>query len=219
MYRCLYDPVHGYYRRRDHNPFGSQGDFYTAVQIAPVFGEVIAAYLQPLAPSAVIDLGAGRAGLSSYLNRWNYHPVDWDLAALPDQVSGVMLANEFFDALPVRLLRREGEHWKELMVDDSGGFVVSKTLDPALVEYADRYGEVIPDGGSLEMSISLPEWMRRIANVLTSGRLLVIDYGYEARELLRFPGRDTDALPPPCCLDGCADGAGLERYHGACQFH
>ena len=41
METALYHPVHGYYRR-PRDPFGTAGDFYTAEQIQPVFGILIA---------------------------------------------------------------------------------------------------------------------------------------------------------------------------------
>lgn len=185
MHRCLYHPLTGYYRQRDRNPFGAAGDFFTAVQLAP-FADAIAAYLEPLQPADVIDLGAGGAGLAPALSKWNYHPVDWDLAPLPQRVNGVILANEFFDALPVHLIEKNGAGWRELLVVDES-FVRQDVIDQSIAEYAERYGGVIPDGGSLEVSTVMADWMRKICDVLTCGRLLVIDYGYDARELLRFP--------------------------------
>jgi SAM-dependent MidA family methyltransferase len=36
-------PRFGYYRRADRDPFGKDGDFFTAEQLQPVFGILIAA--------------------------------------------------------------------------------------------------------------------------------------------------------------------------------
>jgi SAM-dependent MidA family methyltransferase len=47
MDAALYDPEHGYYRGA-RDPFGKQGDFYTAEQIQPVFGILMAARIRSL---------------------------------------------------------------------------------------------------------------------------------------------------------------------------
>ena len=41
---ALYSPDLGYYRTRQ--PFGLSGDFYTASQLQPVFGELVAAFIE-----------------------------------------------------------------------------------------------------------------------------------------------------------------------------
>jgi len=45
----------------------------------------------------------------------------------------------------------------------------------------------MPEGGELEAALAIPAWLRRIASTLSDGYLVVIDYGYNDRELLRFP--------------------------------
>jgi SAM-dependent MidA family methyltransferase len=196
MRHSLYDEHAGYYRQ-PRSPFGTKGDFYTAVQLMPVFGELLAGYVDahaPLEPDShfeVIDLGAGRTGLAEHLSRWRYHPVDWNLGSWPDSVRGVVIANEFFDALPVHLLRRTGTKWCEVMVEASDGgslqFAVSGAVEGELLDYAVRYGDAIPDGGVLEANLEMRRWLAAIAGSLRKGRLLVIDYGYHKRDLLRFP--------------------------------
>src|SRR5580698_2017446 len=108
MEAALYDPAHGYYRRA-RDPFGKHGDFYTAEQIQPVFGILMAARIRALyqemgAPPdfTVVELGAGRREMADAFAGWQYIPVDLDRDdALPDRFRGVVFANEFFDALPV----------------------------------------------------------------------------------------------------------------------
>ena len=104
---ALYHPVHGYYRR-GRDPFGKGGDFYTAEQIQPVFGILIAARIRELyrsmgAPGdfVVVELGAGRREMAEAFAEWRYLPVDVDSGELPAEFRGVVFSNEFFDALPV----------------------------------------------------------------------------------------------------------------------
>jgi len=52
--------------------------------------------------------------------------------------------------------------------------------------YAERYGESIGEGGQLEVSVRTPYWLDRLSATLESGYLVVIDYGYSAKELTRL---------------------------------
>lgn len=193
---ALYYPGQGYYRR-SAGIFGTRGDFYTAAQLQPVFGHLIASFavrLQgefgPDAPFEVLELGAGLQDLQAALQRWNYRAFDWDTVPLPKAVSGLIIANEFFDAFPVHLLRRRGVGWREVLVRVADGALVfdeSDDVSPALLDYARLYGSFVPEDGPIEISLAAGEWIERIGKLLTSGSVLVIDYGYEPRELVRFP--------------------------------
>ena len=67
---------HGYYRRQ-RDPFGKDGDFFTAEQLQPVFGILIAARIRSLyremgEPSdfTVVELGPGRGEMAESLLRY-----------------------------------------------------------------------------------------------------------------------------------------------------
>ena len=55
---ALYHPEHGYYRR-ERDPFGKAGDFYTAEQLQPVFGILIAAVMRALASESFCAPASG----------------------------------------------------------------------------------------------------------------------------------------------------------------
>lgn len=195
MELALYHPDFGYYRTRDR--FGIGGDFYTAEQLQPVFGEVMASFVEKLTQDAlhpdrfgVLELGAGRAEMRQALTRWRYQAFDWGTAPLPESWTGLAFANEFFDALPVHLVRKEDTGWKERLVTWCGAefcFMDRPVDNPKLLAYAHEYGCALPEGGELEACLALPAWLQRIASILSDGCLLVIDYGYGDRELARFP--------------------------------
>jgi SAM-dependent MidA family methyltransferase len=194
MELALYDPSFGYYRKDPH-PFGRGGDFYTAEQLQPVFGELMESFVTQVADGtysdfSVCEVGSGLGDMSQALARWNYRGCDFDDRPLPSQMHGLVLANEFFDALPVHLLRRREEAWCELRVAAANGrfeFISNPLLSPELAEYAKTYGQSVPAGGLLEVNLGADQWLRAIAGFLRSGYLLVIDYGYQVRELVRFP--------------------------------
>lgn len=198
MELALYQPDLGYYRRQDRTRFGRGGDFYTAEQLQPLFGDLIAAYATKLAsaatdgePFSILEIGAGNGDMRSALGRWNYRGFDWTGDALPEAMHGLVLANEFFDALPVHLLIRTEEAWQELGVLLRQGQLAIGTMrgttSPALIEYARRYAPAVPEGTHLEVCTEAAEWLARLSRLHQSGTLLIFDYGYSARELIRFP--------------------------------
>ncbi|WP_454885572.1 class I SAM-dependent methyltransferase [Sphingomonas oryzagri] len=100
------------------------------------------------------------------------------IATLPDDRPLIVVANEFFDALPIRQLVRTETGWRERMVDLGGGRLVpmvgGQRFD-AIVPAALRDGEVI------ETSPASVAILRDLAAriVVQGGALLAIDYGYE----------------------------------------
>src|SRR4051794_32290593 len=177
---ALYSPDFGYYRTRQ--PFGPSGDFYTASQLQPVFGDLLAAYVEKLSqteqapdPYSVLDLGAGLAELGKSLDRWPYIACDWKHHPLPETWSGLIFANEFFDALPLHLLRKEESIWSELFIEVKAGrlgFHAAEPSDPELLEYAEQFGSPIPDGGTLEACFAVRHWMNKLSSLLKCGDLV-----------------------------------------------
>jgi len=178
MELALYHPELGYYRRRDHDPFGKHGDFYTASQVQPVFGRVIAREIRNLrdrmgSPEdfTVVELGPGRGEMAEALSEFRYVPVEVG-SDLPRNITGVVFSNEFFDALPVRVRGQIDERWEErFVVARDEGF----TFSPEHVGIVEETHERAID------------WMKRIAESLHRGYVLTIDYGYTKREKVRFP--------------------------------
>jgi len=191
---ALYHPALGYYGRQ-RDPFGKEGDYYTAEQLQPVFGILIATAIRSFRSElddpkefTVVELGAGRREMSEAFRDFRYIPIDVATNNWPERFTGVVFANEFFDALPVRRFVRTGDEYNESLVGwekDRGFFFVNgaKASGHAL-EYLDRYAE----------SREIVEWNERadrmlidIARRLERGFLIAIDYGYAKAEAIRFP--------------------------------
>ncbi len=179
MEACLYDPAHGYYKKRD--PLGRGGDFITAPEISQVFGELIGLWAGETwrlmgQPGGVrlIELGPGRGTLMAdalralrvlpaFLQCATVHLVETSVPLRAAQEAalagascpvrwheriedvpagaGIVIANEFFDCLPVRqfVFDEAAQLWRERMVAfRDGGFEL-------------ELGEVPPH------SVSLPE--------------------------------------------------------------
>jgi SAM-dependent MidA family methyltransferase len=197
MEMALYHPSHGYYRRQGRDPFGREGDFYTAQQLQPVFGILIAARIRSLfremgepADFLVVELGAGRGEMKEALAGFRYLPIDIGSGELPGSFRGVVFSNEFFDALPVhRVVWVDGEPRESLVGWRDGRFawVDGEPVTGAVRDYIERYFPDLPDRSSAEVSLDALEWVERISRSLESGWVFTIDYGYTTRESLRFP--------------------------------
>ena len=193
---ALYDPRHGYYRR-PHDPFGAGGDFFTAEQIQPVYGILIAARIRMLwrelgepADFTVVELGAGRGEMAEALSEWNYVPVEIDGGELPHEFSGVVFSNEFFDALPVDVaVYREGS-FRDQRVAFEGDRLVwcdAGPVSPDAERYLRSWFPPPEEGHWYEICMDALAWMERIARAIESGYVLTVDYGYTRAESVRFP--------------------------------
>ena len=141
-------------------------------------------------PFEILELGAGRADLGEALAPWKYRAYDWHSHKLPERFSGLVIANEFFDALPVHVLRRRNNTWSELCVQNLDGYFTLSPelgLSPEFASYVSKYGTRIPNGGLLEVNLEARRWLKRLSQVQRAGRIVVIDYGYSETELVRLP--------------------------------
>jgi len=196
MESALYHPEFGYYRRK-RDPFGAAGDFYTAEQIQPAFGILIAQRIRMLRQSmgdpkdfTVVEIGAGRGEMAEAFSEFRYIPLELGSGALPERIRGVIFSNELFDALPVHAAILRDGCTKELRVTfDGDAFTwVEAGPPPDEVEcYRKKYLGPLSDGQIFEVNLEALASLERIAGALENGYVLTIDYGYTARELPRFP--------------------------------
>jgi SAM-dependent MidA family methyltransferase len=113
--------------------------------------------------------------------------------------TGLILANEVLDALPVARFVRESGEFRELCVDQADGRLAwtrtapSPRLASALDVLADRLSRPLPDGYQGELCVDLPAWLDTISAPLARGVILLIDYGYP-REEYYHPDRSEGTL-------------------------
>ena len=193
---ALYHPECGYYRR-ERDPFGKAGDYFTAEQVQPVFGILMAERVRQLYRAmgqppdfTVVELGAGRGEMAGAFSEWRYVPVEAGRGELPGRFRGVIFANEFFDALAVDVAIFLGGDYREQRVALADGGFAWETGGAAPREVADylaRFGALPEEGRWYEANLAAAAWMRRLAKALETGYLLAIDYGYTRAEAIRFP--------------------------------
>ena len=193
---ALYHAEHGYYRR-SRDPFGKHGDFFTAEQIQPVFGILMACRIRQLYREmgeprefTVVELGAGRREMAEAFSEWAYIPVDLNSGRLPEKFRGVVFSNEFFDALPVEVaVYRDGAFREQRVAFDDGRFrwQTGGAVRDEVEQYLRRWFPPPEEGRWYEANLEALGWMERIGRALESGYALTVDYGYTRAESVRFP--------------------------------
>ena len=193
---ALYHAECGYYRR-GRDPFGKEGDFYTAEQIQPVFGLLMAARIRGLYREmgeprefTVAEVGAGRREMAEAFGEWKYVGVDLDGDLMPASFTGVVFSNEFFDALPVDVAVFRDGAFREQRVALEGEAFVWQSAHPVggeVEEYLRRFYLAPEEGHWYEVNLEALAWLRRMAGALTKGYVMSIDYGYTRAESVRFP--------------------------------
>ncbi|CDO71829.1 hypothetical protein BN946_scf184939.g53 [Trametes cinnabarina] len=124
---CLSHPTAGYYMKASKPVIGSEGDFITSPEISQVFGEVFSQF--PAARSATKEIHlvetsptmrtAQEAKLSPLAQQqgWTLHWHDGLDQVQPDSTKyTLVLAHEFFDALPFHLLQKTHHGWQEVLI-------------------------------------------------------------------------------------------------------
>lgn len=218
MEMALYAPGLGYYTA-GLQKFGAGGDFVTAPEISPLFGQTLAcqvAQVLRLCGGGVLELGAGTGRLAvqmlAELQRLDALPqrycilevsahlravqretvhrelplelasrVEW-LEALPEEFVGCMVGNEVLDALPVHVIeqREQGLFERGVAAEDEGFVWRERPASDALA--AKFQSCPLPTGMVTEICPAAPALIASLAEKLTCGAMLFIDYGFPRSE-------------------------------------
>jgi SAM-dependent MidA family methyltransferase len=214
MELALYEPGLGYYAAGARK-FGAAGDFVTAPELTPLFGRTLARQLKEvLQPGeAILEFGAGSGVLAeallSELQGVKYEILEtspelkqrqqqrlgnqagW-IDRLPEHFRGVMIANEVVDAIPVHAIAWTRDGVRERGVCANEGQLAWS--DRPYMESIDVDVALPPSGRyESELGLAARAWMRTLAACLERGAILVIDYGFPAREYYH-PQRSTGTL-------------------------
>ena len=114
--------------------------------------------------------------------------VKW-LDELPEQFSGIVLANELLDAMPVQLFQKTENDINEVNVvwrDDKFSFQLKSSFDQRLVtrvkEIESELGNDLAVGYVSEINFAAEDWIKSIAERLQSGVIVLVDYGFPRHE-------------------------------------
>ena len=216
MEQALYAPEYGYYEQA-HPIFGTSGDFVTAPGLGDLLARCVARFCdfprEELGNGAIAEYGPGNGMLArDVLDALKERPDDYWLLErssalrkrqaetldgrgtplhwsdrLPKAFEGIVLANEFLDALPARCFEVTDEGTRERLVAVRGGdefcwelgTPASPDLDRLIAEL-----EEAPAAGycSEWRHDALRAWLDELDESLQRGVVLIIDYGYPRRE-------------------------------------
>lgn len=131
-----------------------------------------------------------------------------DLSSLPADGPMLVVANEFFDALPVRQLVKTPQGWRERMVDFRDGSFLPVAGDKPMDAAVPDEMQDAPDGTLIETcpgaAASVCEIGERL--VAQGGAALLIDYGYDqSRTGSTLQALKAHAKVDPFALPGEAD--------------
>ncbi len=234
----LYHPELGYYARASQKT-GRAGDFFTSVDVGPIFGALLAKQFAEMfhlissragspEPNAfdLVEAGAGNGRLARDMldaaqqtDPEFYSAIRLSLveasptargaqvetlgphapllvhssSVLPDEIHGVIFANELLDALPTHVVVMTESGLREVFVDvhrstgagDAPRFVerFEELSTPRLAEYLARAGAEMHSGWRAEVNLRAEEWTKNAAASLRRGFMVLIDYGHDEREL------------------------------------
>lgn len=126
-----------------------------------------------------------------------------DLASVPRDAPLLVVANEFFDALPVRQLVQTWQGWRERMVGWDGRAFVPVAGDRPMEAALPEDRRKAPEGTIIETCPGAAAVMFELAGRLAAqgGAGLVIDYGYAAPQT----GSTLQAVRAHCKVNPFAD--------------
>lgn len=114
-----------------------------------------------------------------------FNRIHW-LDRLPSQpLSGVILANEVLDAMPIYRFRLDENVVTEFYVsyqDSQFVWQYLPTTNQSLQIAVESLRHQLPVGYISEINLALPAWLQSVADSLLAGLILLIDYGFPQRE-------------------------------------
>jgi SAM-dependent MidA family methyltransferase len=216
MKDALYGPNGFYIRGSRAGRRG--GDFITSPEVGPLFGTVIARYLDECweklgSPSKfdVVECGAGSGTLARSilaakprcLQTLNYVAVEVSAAqralhpkgvesreTMPDHaINGVILANELLDNLPFRLFVFDGAWLEAFVAQTPDGKFVEVLHKPTVLP------SVLPETAALGSRVPIQDaasaWVGSALSSIERGRLVLFDYcSTTTSEVAALPWRE-----------------------------
>lgn len=204
MTEGLYGP-HGFFITR-----APAEHFRTSAHASPQFAAALLRLLHAVDAALghphrldVVDVGAGRAELlhtlaqiapAELVSRLRMTAVelaprpshlapdiDWQ-DRIPVGITGLLLATEWLDNVPVDVAEATADGWRRVLVDpETGAESVGGPVDPAEARWLDQWWPYAP-GGRAEIGITRDAAWAEAVRAVRAGVALAIDYGHLRHE-------------------------------------
>jgi SAM-dependent MidA family methyltransferase len=146
-----------------------------------------------IASYSILDLSADLIERQQSRLAQPFPMVNW-ITQLPKNFTGIILANEVLDAMPIELITYQDQQWvfkdvalaKESTEDaseDTIGFrhCLGKEVPQAILPACLRQ-QSFENGYTTEINVNAKAWINSISEILDMGILLTIDYGFPEHE-------------------------------------
>jgi SAM-dependent MidA family methyltransferase len=117
-----------------------------------------------------------------------FNKVQW-LDTLPTSFTGVVIANELLDAMPIQIFKKKNQSIVErhvafqddqfIWVDDTP---VNSRLESRLSKIEKNINGEFSENYQSEVNFAAEDWLSSINAILDKGYILLIDYGYSEKE-------------------------------------
>lgn len=208
MKLALYAPGLGYYSS-NLRKFGKYGDFVTAPELGTTFASCLAKQCQQifalLPQHNILEIGAGSGQLAADLintlgsNLDNYYilelsadlqqrqkqlaPTAKHIHNLPENFSGIIIANEVLDAMPVTRFLYNADGLQEYYVTKDFTFATENPTKQLTDYFAKcQLQQYFTGEYSSEVNLWIPGWITALSSCLDKGAILLFDYGFPRHE-------------------------------------
>ena len=108
-----------------------------------------------------------------------------DLSDVPDPITGVVIANELIDNLPMAIAQLTDRGWRERWVGSDGDGLAFVDAPPRseVEDWLERFAGPVESGGWVEVQLRAQAWLQEALSRISAGSLVVIDYGDTAADL------------------------------------
>jgi SAM-dependent MidA family methyltransferase len=106
-----------------------------------------------------------------------------------NNVEGIIFSNEFFDAFPVHVIQcAEGKlHEVYVKLDNEGRLMKepSPLYNKEIINYLEKFDISLKEGQQMEIPLAMVTYAKKLANWLSKGSFMTIDYGYRFVDFTR----------------------------------